>query len=50
MGRMVWRKVQSFKKALKVASSAEARFHGLRPQVKLTRMTPSDQTSFAAEE
>ncbi len=29
-------------------SSTEACFHGLRPQVRLTRMTPRDQTSLGA--
>ena len=49
MGRMDWRKLESRRKARKVASSAEARFHGLRPQIRLTRMTPRDQTSLGAD-
>lgn len=47
-GKMVFRKFGSFLKARYVESSSEACFHGLRPQVRLTRMTPRDQTSFGA--
>lgn len=49
MGKMVLRKLRSRVKALKVLSSRHARFHGLRPQVRFTKITPSDQTSFGAE-
>jgi len=49
MGKMVCRKLRSFMKALKVESSIEARFHGLRPQVRLTRITPSAQMSLGAD-
>jgi predicted component of type VI protein secretion system len=49
MGRMVRRNLGSFMNARKVLSSEEARFQGLRPQVRLTRMTPRLQTSFGAE-
>jgi hypothetical protein len=31
--------------ARKVSSDGQACFHGLRPQLKLTRITPSDQMS-----
>ena len=48
-GRMDVRKLGSLRYARKVASSVEARFQGLRPQVRLTRITPRDQTSFGAE-
>lgn len=48
-GRIDLRKVLSRIKALKVESSQQARFQGFRPQVRLTRMTPSDQTSFGAD-
>lgn len=48
-GRMVLKKPGSLRYARKVLSLCEARFHGLRPQVRLTRMTPSDQMSFGAE-
>jgi hypothetical protein len=47
-GRMVFRKDGSRAKARYVESWKEACFHGLRPQVKLTRMTPSPQTSLGA--
>jgi hypothetical protein len=49
MGRMLFRKLRSLTYARKVESSREARFHGLRPQVRFTKMTPSDQTSLGAE-
>jgi hypothetical protein len=48
MGRIELRNVGSFKKARKVESSGEAFFQGLRPQVKLTKMTPRLQTSLGA--
>lgn len=48
-GRIDLRKLLSRMKARKVESSQQARFHGFRPQVKLTRMTPRDQTSFGAD-
>jgi hypothetical protein len=48
-GRMVLRNLGSFMKARKVLSSNEARFHGLRPHVRFTSMTPRLQTSFGAE-
>lgn len=49
MGRMVLKNLGSFMKARKVLSSEEARFQGLRPQVRLTRMTPRLQMSLSAE-
>lgn len=49
MGRIELKKVGSLMKALKVESSEQALFHGFRPQVKFTRMTPSDHTSFGAD-
>jgi len=49
IGRMVLKNLGSFMKARKVLSSKDARFHGLRPHVKLTRMTPRLQTSLGAE-
>jgi hypothetical protein len=48
-GRMVLRNLGSFMKARKVLSSNEARFHGLRPHVRLTSMTPRLQTSLGAD-
>lgn len=48
-GRMVCKKLRSFLKALNVASSVDVRFQGLRPQVRLTSMTPRDQMSLGAE-
>jgi hypothetical protein len=48
MGKMELRNFGSFRNARKVESSGEAFFHGLRPQVRLTRMTPRLQTSFGA--
>lgn len=48
-GRMVLRNSGSLMKALKVASSREAFFQGFLPQVRLTRMTPSDQMSLGAD-
>jgi hypothetical protein len=46
--KMELRNLGSFKNARKVESSGEAFFHGLRPQVRLTRMTPRLQTSLGA--
>lgn len=48
-GRMVLRNSGDRVKARYVESSKEACFHGLRPQVKLTRMTPRLQTSLGAQ-
>ena len=48
-GRIDLRKERSSMKALKVDSFGEADFHGLRPQVRLTKITPRDQISFGAE-
>ena len=48
-GRMDLRNFGSFMYARKVVSSKDARFHGLRPQVRFTRITPSDHTSFGAD-
>ena len=48
-GRIFRKKFGSRKYARKVESSTDARFHGLRPHVRLTRMTPRDQTSFGAD-
>ena len=48
-GRIDLRKLLSRRKARKVESSQLARFHGFRPQVRLTRMTPKDQTSLGAD-
>jgi hypothetical protein len=39
----------SFMNARKVLSSKDARFQGLRPQVRLTKMTPRLHTSLGAE-
>jgi len=47
-GRMVFKKLGFLVKALYVESSAEAAFHGLRPHVRLTRMTPRLQMSLGA--
>jgi hypothetical protein len=49
IGRMDLKKFGSFIKARKVLSSNDARFQGLRPQVRLTRMTPRLQMSLGAE-
>jgi hypothetical protein len=49
IGRMERRNLGSFMKARKVLSSNEARFQGLRPQVRLTKMTPRLQMSLGAE-
>lgn len=45
----IFRRVRERVNARYVGSLSEARCHGLRPQVKLTRMTPSDQTSLDAQ-
>jgi len=47
-GRIVFRKLRFLVKAVYVESSLEACFHGLRPHVRLTRITPRDQMSFGA--
>jgi hypothetical protein len=47
-GKMVFKKFGFLVKALYVESCVEASFHGLRPQVRLTRITPKDQMSFGA--
>jgi hypothetical protein len=49
IGRIDFKKERSFRYAEYVESSEQARFHGFRPHVRLTRMTPKDQTSFGAE-
>jgi hypothetical protein len=49
IGRIVLRNLGSFMKARKVLSSEEARFQGLRPQVRFTRMTPRLQMSLGPE-
>jgi hypothetical protein len=49
MGRMDRRNLGSFMKARKVLSSKEARFQGLRPHVRFTKMTPRLQMSLGAE-
>jgi hypothetical protein len=48
-GRMDRRNLGSFMYARNVLSSKEARFHGLRPQVRFTRMTPRLHTSLGAD-
>jgi hypothetical protein len=50
MGKMVCKKERSRTNALNVESSTVARFQGLRPQVRFTKMTPRDQISFGADE
>lgn len=47
-GKMVFKNSESLVNALYVESSTEACFHGLRPQVRLTRITPRDQMSLGA--
>jgi hypothetical protein len=49
IGRMDLRNLGSFMNARKVLSSKEARFQGLRPQVRLTSMTPKLHTSLGAD-
>jgi hypothetical protein len=48
-GKMVLRKLGLLTKALYVESSIEACFQGLRPHVRLTRITPRDQMSLGAQ-
>ena len=48
-GKMVLRKPWLRVKARYVESSWDACFHGLRPQVRLTRTTPRLQTSLGAQ-
>lgn len=48
-GRIDLRNLGSFIYARKVVSSKDARFHGFRPQVRFTRITPNDHTSLGAE-
>lgn len=48
-GRIVFKKSWLLVKARYVESSKEACFHGLRPQVRFTRMTPRLQTSLGAQ-
>ena len=45
-GRIDLRNLGFFRYARKVESSMEARFQGLRPQVRLTKITPRLHTSF----
>ena len=47
-GRMVFRKFRFLANARYVESCREACFHGLRPHVRLTRITPKDQISLGA--
>lgn len=47
-GKMVFKNSESLENALYVESSTDACFHGLRPQVRLTRITPRDQMSLGA--
>ena len=48
-GRMVFRNSGDRVYARYVESSIEACFHGLRPQVRFTRITPRLHTSFGAQ-
>jgi hypothetical protein len=48
-GKMVFKKLGFLMKARYVESSREACFHGLRPHVRLTRITPRDQMSLGAQ-
>lgn len=48
-GRIVFKKLGFLENALYVESSVEACFHGLRPQVRLTSITPRDQMSLGAD-
>jgi hypothetical protein len=48
-GKIVLKNDESFKKARKVESSGDAFFHGFRPQVRFTRMTPKLHTSLGAD-
>jgi hypothetical protein len=47
-GKMVFKKSRFLVNARYVESSREACFHGLRPHVRLTRITPRDQMSLGA--
>ena len=47
-GRIVFKNSGFLVNALYVESSVEACFHGLRPHVRLTRMTPRDHISLGA--
>lgn len=49
IGSMVCRNDGCLVNARYVESSNEACFHGFFPVVRLTRMTPRDQTSFGAQ-
>ena len=48
-GNIVFKKLGSLVKARYVESSVDASFHGLRPHVRLTRITPRDQISLGAQ-
>jgi hypothetical protein len=48
-GKIDLRNWGSFKKARKVESSADALFHGFRPQQRFTRITPRLHTSLGAD-
>jgi hypothetical protein len=48
-GKIDLRNLESFKYVLNVESEVEALFHGLRPHVRLTSMTPRDQMSLGPE-
>ena len=48
-GRIVRKKFRFRRYAEYVSSRGSARFHGLRPHVRLTRITPRDQTSLGAD-
>jgi hypothetical protein len=47
-GRIDFKKSRSSRYARYVISNREGCFHGLRPHVKFTKMTPRDQISFGA--
>lgn len=47
-GRIVFKKSRSRKNTEKVSSRRQACFQGLRPQVRLIRITPKDHTSLEA--
>ncbi len=48
MGKIELKNLESLRNARKVESSGDAFFQGLRPQVRLTRMTPRLHTSLGA--
>lgn len=48
-GNIVLKNCRSFRYARYVLSVGAARFHGFRPQVRFTRITPRDQTSFGRD-